>query len=107
LDLCTKTRWHALLAVVASDNAQLFSHNGRNITDTFPAIAKALLTQKDNLVLDGEIIAFNEEGSVDFDNLQSRWMIKDPIKAAQQDQYNPTAFYAFDLIRLNDESIAN
>jgi len=57
-------------------------------------------------VLDGEIVAINQEGSVDFDNLQSRWLIKDPIKAAQQDASNPTAFYAFDLIRLSDESVA-
>jgi bifunctional non-homologous end joining protein LigD len=76
-----------------------------DITSTFPAIAKTLLNQQHDFVLDGETIAFSENGTVDFENLQNRWLISDPVRAAEQNLLNPTAFYGFDILRFNGASV--
>ena len=53
----------------------LLSRNGLDITDKFPEIVKAIAGQKDNLVVDGEIVAIDEDGKPNFEILQARSLI--------------------------------
>ena len=46
------------------------SRSALNYTHKYPIVAKALASLRQNVVLDGEMVVFNEEGLPDFDALQ-------------------------------------
>ena len=50
------------MAAVDGDSVTLWSRNGANITRTFPEITAALAAWSGRLVLDGEIVALNDDG---------------------------------------------
>lgn len=86
-----------------SDNqVRLQSSNGRDITNSFPELQAlgGLADLFDGLVLDGEIVAF-ADGKPNFNTLQSRMHVTDPIDAARRSATTPVLFVAFDLLHLD------
>jgi bifunctional non-homologous end joining protein LigD len=78
---------------------RLYSRLGNEKTAQFPAVAKALarfaLKVKQRVVLDGEIVALDDQQRpIGFQNLQGRIHMKSVEKADDA----PTAFIAFDVI---------
>ena len=63
------------LAVVHGDAVTLLSRNGADITRTFPEITAALPTavSQRSVILDGEIVALDDDGVPCFSRLQRRW----------------------------------
>jgi len=45
-------------------------------------------------VLDSEIVAHDAQGRVDFEGLQSRWMLSHPREISAAENKSPTAMYA-------------
>lgn len=52
--------------------AEIFTRDLKRVTDQFPEIAKAAATMKDEIILDGEIIAYAEDKKLTFHDLQKR-----------------------------------
>jgi len=70
--------------------AHLASRNGKNLNDRFPTITRALNQLPDETVIDGEIVALNEDGLPSFNLLQNFGGAEHTI-----------LFYAFDLLILS------
>jgi bifunctional non-homologous end joining protein LigD len=58
------------IGVRTSDEAILYSRNGKNFNKRFPQIAKALGDLPADTVIDGEVVALDESGRPDFHALQ-------------------------------------
>ncbi|HEY9772597.1 MAG TPA: hypothetical protein V6C81_02185 [Planktothrix sp.] len=92
------------IAYVENGRARLFSKPGRDITETFPTLSKALSKQPTG-VYDGEIVAHNDDGSVSFERLQGRWALLNTAEISREDRSNPVSFYAFDVLHLGADSL--
>jgi len=75
------------IGIKSKTRALLISRNGKDFTQRFPAVARALESLPDETVIDGEIVAVNDEGIPSFNLLQN---------GAEA----TTLFYAFDLLVL-------
>ena len=97
-------KWDGVRAVVYLDRATLriYSRNDRDVTVSYPelaGLADAFAGQE--LVLDGEIVAFDQQGRPSFGLLQQRMHVADASTAAQLSRTVPATFLAFDLLRLD------
>ncbi len=85
------------LALRGSDETRLLSRNEKDLGGQFPdvldAVAKLDVTEA---VIDGEIVAMDEQGRSSFQLLQAYEL---------GDQSTPLYFYAFDLLRLNGRDL--
>src|SRR3970282_1134569 len=91
-----------LLASIRDGRASLRSRSGRDLTPQFPLVAAALERQVDpEMVIDGEVVAFDEEGRPNFEVLASRIHIAGDRKVEAAEVATPVIFYAFDLLYLD------
>lgn len=87
---------YRILSYVQNQKAQLFSRNNLSYTKKFENIAKSLeKIEEENFVLDGEVVAFLENGKSDFSLLQEK------IKKGKKDFH----YVIFDLLALNGEDL--
>ncbi len=86
---------------------EIFSRDLRRVTEQFAEIAERAAAIADEVVLDGEIMAFSEGKKLTFFDLQKRLGRKsdgaDLFAAASADV--PVVFVAFDLLWLNGRSL--
>jgi len=87
------------LAIKDGRTIQLISRNEKKLNDRFPEIAQAAADfDADECVVDGEVVAMDEEGRSSFQLLQRTELDgKDAL----------LAFYVFDLLQLNGHSLIN
>lgn len=66
-------KWDGYRAISSWDGkkAQLYSRNGNNFVQKYPAVAEALRKLRNKVVLDGEIVALDEQGRSNFGWLQN------------------------------------
>jgi bifunctional non-homologous end joining protein LigD len=90
---------------------RLWSRLGNDKTTQFPEIGAALArwghSQREGVVLDGEIVALGEQGEpVGFQNLQGRIHLKDvrPSRPSSPSR-SSVAFIAFDVLRLGQTDL--
>src|SRR5207302_451487 len=90
-----------------SERAEIYSRDLRRITDQFPEIGDQASKFDVDLILDGEIVAFEQGRKLTFFDLQKRLGRKsegaDLFATASADV--PVAFIAFDLLWLNGQSL--
>jgi len=80
---------YRILAKIKSGKVRLITRNGKDWTDRFPGIAKALAKLKaDSAIIDGEAVVLDDKGRSDFQALQG--VLKDKETAEP-------VYYAFDL----------
>ena len=94
-------KYDGVRALVARDpqGARLFSRNRRDITRTFPEIARAAAHLPcDTFVLDGEIVSLDERGVSSFERLQRRLGLSNPADVARAAAEIPAVLYCFDLL---------
>jgi bifunctional non-homologous end joining protein LigD len=86
-----------LIAVKKDEKISLLSRNQNELTERFPEIVEAVtsLTARE-CVIDGEVVALDEEGRSSFQLLQAREM---------EGRKSPVYFYAFDLLQLDGKSL--
>lgn len=88
--------YRALIAV-AGDKVRIFTRTGLDWTERYPAIAKAMAERGiASALIDGEIVAFGEDGNPSFAKLQE----------ALQSGSGEVAFFAFDLLALDGKDLA-
>jgi len=92
-----------LVSFIDEDGLRLQTTNELNATASFPelgGLAEAL-DEMESVILDGEVVAFGDDGRPSFGRLQERMHIKDPAEAARRAKTTPVSYVIFDLLHLN------
>jgi bifunctional non-homologous end joining protein LigD len=88
-----------LIGVKRDEKISLLSRNENELTERFPEIAEAIKAlPARECVIDGEVVALDEEGRSSFQLLQAREM---------EGRKTPVYFYAFDLLQLDGKSLVS
>jgi bifunctional non-homologous end joining protein LigD len=86
-----------LIGIKRGDKVSLLSRNENELTKRFPEIVEAIKAlPARECVIDGEVVALDEEGRSSFQLLQAREM---------EGRKSPVYFYAFDLLELDGKSL--
>lgn len=95
-----------LADVTAERGTRLFSRNGNDVTIAWPEVSQAPLGDRDVLV-DGEVIALNDEGLPDFRVLQDRMHVRKATSVARLARDIPATYMVFDLLRLDGRDLSD
>jgi bifunctional non-homologous end joining protein LigD len=88
-----------LIAVKSGKKVSLLSRNKNELAGRFPEIVEAVKNlPARECVIDGEVVALDEEGRSSFQLLQAREM---------EGRDSPVYFYAFDLLQLDGKSLTS
>ena len=90
------------LVSVGGGKVTVHTRNGLDWTDKFPALMRSLAAlDLPPALIDGEIVAAGQDGNPDFSALQAA------LKRGHgaEDEANPLAFHAFDLLSLDGEDL--
>jgi len=102
-----EVKWdgHRCLAALGKDRTRLTSRTARDVTGQFPELdgLHHQLAAR-NAVVDGEIVAFDEEGKPSFQRMQDRFH-RSPEELARHRGRVPIQFLAFDLLWLDGEPL--
>jgi DNA ligase D-like protein (predicted ligase) len=82
------------LAIKSGGKVQLRSRNDNDFNSTYPGIVKALASMPDETLIDGEIVALDEDGRPSFSALQNHWSADIPLH-----------FFIFDLLMLQGRDV--
>ena len=99
-----EVKWDGIRAIayIEPEGVRLESRNGNDITAAYPeleALADAVAPLR--VVLDGEIVAFDEDGRPSFERLQRRMGVRGKAKVHRLSATTPVQFMIFDLLRLD------
>ena len=98
-------KWDGMRVIAFIDEAgvRLQSANLLDATASFPELI-GLADATDGLesvVLDGEVVAFADDGRPSFGRIQDRMHVKDPTEAQRRARANPVSYVVFDLLHIN------
>ena len=102
-----EVKWDGIRAVLFSDHGHLVLQ-GRNFTDFTPRypevreLARTLGARR--LILDGEIVAFDDEGRPSFERLQTRMHLASDSAVRRRMRDTPATYVIFDLLYLDGHS---
>jgi bifunctional non-homologous end joining protein LigD len=99
-----EVKWDGYRAVayVRDGKAALVSRNQNELTGEFAEIAAELgLLRVESAVIDGEVVALDEEGRPSFSLMQQRTGMTSPGKRGPKNRALPIVYYAFDLLYLD------
>ncbi len=98
-DWLFEIKWDGYRAVAETGGKQvkLYSRNGLSFAEGYPAITEELARIKPKMVLDGEVVALNEQGRPDFQALQH----------ASSEPSAALVYYVFDLLQLNGKDLTS
>jgi bifunctional non-homologous end joining protein LigD len=89
------------IAVKKGRNVRLVSRNNKSMNNSYPEIAEALKKQRNDFIIDGEIVTF-EKGVSSFSKLQPRMHIK---KLKEKLKKIKVYYYVFDIIESKRENV--
>jgi bifunctional non-homologous end joining protein LigD len=102
-----EVKWDGVRAIafVEGGRLRLQSRNGRDITPRYPelaALGRELGARP--AILDGEVVAFDENGRPDFGRLQGRMHLASDAAVRRRMRDTPVAYVIFDLLYLDGRS---
>lgn len=83
------------IAETGKDEIKLYSRNGLSFKQLYPSLAEELKRIKTEVILDGEIVVFNENNKPDFQKLQQYGETKN----------GTLVYYVFDCLMVNGKSV--
>lgn len=87
------------LAIRDGEHVRIFARSGTEVTERYPEVALAFdALPFDRFVMDGEIVALNDDGRPNFSRLQNRMHIQDPAAARKLSFSIPVIDFVFDLL---------
>lgn len=95
------------IAYIHNGDVRLLSRRGLDLTGRYPVLADALALQEGDLVLDGEIVAFDQQGRPSFQLLQQRSGLSRSTDVRHAEGTIPIQFYAFDILYKNGTLMVN
>jgi bifunctional non-homologous end joining protein LigD len=103
-----EVKWDGVRAIayVKPGRLRLESRNLNDITDAYPEVRGILrdLGMRD-VVLDGEIVAFDDAGRPSFERLQKRMHVTSPSSIRRLSRSTPVVYAIFDLLYLDGHSL--
>ncbi len=103
-----EVKWDGVRAIayVQPGRLRLESRNLNEVTDTYPEVRGLMrsLGMRD-VVLDGEVVAFDESGKPSFERLQSRMNVTSPSSVRRLAASTPVVYAIFDLLYLDGHSL--
>jgi bifunctional non-homologous end joining protein LigD len=99
-----EVKWDGIRALLYSDHGhiELRGRNGRDFTSRYPevrALGRALGARR--IVLDGEVVALDEQGRPSFERLQSRMHLASDSAVRRRMRDIPATYVIFDLLYLD------
>ena len=85
-------------------SARFTSRNGNDVSAAWPDVTTSPLGDRD-LLVDGELIALNENGLPDFRVLQERMHVRNAQSVRRLAQRLPVTYMVFDLLRLDGRDL--
>ena len=82
------------LAIRGGGKVQLRSRNNNDFTTRYPSIVRALASMRDETVIDGEVVALDQDGRPSFNSLQNYGRAGIPLH-----------FFIFDLLILHGQEV--
>jgi bifunctional non-homologous end joining protein LigD len=101
-------KWDGYRAVafLEDGNIRLVSRNQNDLTREYPELrGLAGQIRAHNAILDGEIVALDEQGRASFSLMQQRTGFREPGRRGDHDPSIPILYYAFDLLYLDGYSL--
>jgi bifunctional non-homologous end joining protein LigD len=101
-------KWDGVRAIGYSDSGhlRLESRNGRDITSQYPEVRPiAAELGAAQVIVDGEIVAFDEDGRPDFQRLQRRMHLGSEAAVRRRMADTPVTYVLFDLLFLEGREL--
>jgi bifunctional non-homologous end joining protein LigD len=99
-----EVKWDGIRTVVFSDHGHI-NLQGRNFTDFTPRYPEVRELSRElgarRLILDGEIVAFDDDGRPSFERLQSRMHLASDSAVRRRMRDTPVTYVIFDLLYLD------
>lgn len=98
-------KWDGIRGQIVKRNNEIYiwSRGEELVTQQFPELVEAMTKFKDDVVIDGEILAIKDNDVLLFNDLQKRLNRKNVTKKLLEDV--PIGFYAYDLLEYNGKDI--
>ena len=98
-DWIFEIKWDGYRAIAEIDKGKvkLYSRNGLTFDKAYPKVFEALQTIKKNMIVDGEIVVFDEKGKPNFQKLQNY---------RSNDRYR-IQYYVFDILQRDGKSLTS
>ncbi len=97
---------YRILAELHDGQVRLMTRRGNEANASFPEIVRAMgALPYRHVVLDGEVVATDDQGRPSFQRLQQRARFLRPMEIRRATLENPVTFYAFDLIAFEDRDL--
>ena len=94
---------YRVLAARVKGEPRLLTRNGNDCATSFPEILRAVAALPfDRLILDGEVVALDDQGRPSFQRLQGRARLSRPIDIRHAAVNTPATYYGFDLLGFED-----
>lgn len=93
---------HRALLHTCEDGFKVYTRHGTDCTKQYPEFVNNKLNSR-SVVLDGEMIAFNESGKPCFEFVMERFM----THSSEKQNALPVHFAAFDVLYVDDNSVMN
>jgi bifunctional non-homologous end joining protein LigD len=94
------------VAYIATGIFRLMSRNDKDVTRSYPELTDLSVAVNDRqLVLDGEIVAFDDAGRPSFGTLQYRMHVGDPAQARRLAAKSPVTYLLFDILHLDGTTL--
>ncbi len=94
-----------VLAFIQDKKVRLQTRRGLTVTDRYPNLALTLGELKHDLVLDGEVVALNENGRPSFQLLQQRSGLNELAAVKSAEAKVPIVYYVFDILYLDGKDL--
>ena len=95
------------IALIRQGSVTLLSRSGLDATNQYPSLAEELARQPaEEMALDGEIVALDEEGRPSFELLQQRLNLTREADIRRAEAEIPVLYYVFDLLHLDRYDLA-
>ncbi|GGR28045.1 ATP-dependent DNA ligase [Agromyces mediolanus] len=101
-DRALEWKWDGIrvLARVEDGASRLASRTGRDVTEVYPELAGLASALRADAVVDGEIVALDEDGRPDFGLLQHRMNLADAREIAKTAPRIPVRLLLFDVLEV-------
>ncbi|MDH3706573.1 MAG: non-homologous end-joining DNA ligase [Acidimicrobiia bacterium] len=102
-DWVYEIKWDGMRVLAHLDDSTLLrSGNEIDVTDRFPELAELHVAVGDRTaILDGEVVALDDDGRPSFSALQRRMHVADRAEAARRSADVPVAYQVFDLLHFD------
>lgn len=109
-DWAFEMKWDGVRVVAYVDGpaVELRGRSGRDMTATYPEVVEALAgLELPGAVVDGEVVAIDDDGAPSFSRLQERMLLTKPRDVSAARRRVEVTFLAFDVLRLDGHGLAN